>query len=368
MKLPLARIANLLSSSGDIGSDVMAEGYSIDSRTLDPGELFFAVRGERLDGHDFVAQALQRGAVAAVVARHPAGRYAPGQRLLQVEDTLAALQKLASAVRRIWGNKLIAVTGSAGKTTTKEAIAHLLAVRFRVFKSQGNLNNHFGLPLQLLRLERSHDVAVVELGMSHAGEIAALARIAQPEIGVVTLVAPVHLEFFDSIEGIARAKQELIAALPEAGIAVLNADDPYVSQFGRGFRGRVLTFGISHPADFRAHKVQMKGALGSSFEVISHGATAPVSLPLLGLHNVYNALAALAVASERGVPLPEAASALASFAPVANRGELLRLAGATVINDCYNCNPAALNAMVDALMELPAARHIVVAGGMLELG
>ncbi|MGH9676104.1 MAG: UDP-N-acetylmuramoyl-tripeptide--D-alanyl-D-alanine ligase, partial [Candidatus Acidiferrum sp.] len=258
--------------------------------------------------------------------------------------------------------------GSAGKTTTKEAIAHLLAVRFRVFKSQGNLNNHFGLPLQLLRLERSHDVAVVELGMSHAGEIAALARIAQPEIGVVTLVAPVHLEFFDSIEGIARAKQELIAALPEAGIAVLNADDPYVSQFGRGFRGRVLTFGISHPADFRAHKVQMKGALGSSFEVISHGATAPVSLPLLGLHNVYNALAALAVASERGVPLPEAASALASFAPVANRGELLRLAGATVINDCYNCNPAALNAMVDALMELPAARHIVVAGGMLELG
>ena len=178
------------------------------------------------------------------LARTSSARFAQKNQLLAVDDPLLALQRLAAAVRRLWGKPLIAVTGSAGKTTTKEAIAHVLATKHRVLKSQGNLNNHFGMPLQLLKLEPEHEIAVVEMGMSHAGEITALARLAQPDCGVVTMVAPVHLEFFESIAAIARAKYELIESLPAGGIAVLNADDEYVSQFGRDFHGKVVTFGL----------------------------------------------------------------------------------------------------------------------------
>ena len=225
-------------------SDEVAQGYSIDSRTIGAGELFFAVKGERLDGHDYVerrsGEGRRRQRSSRKIELH---RYPDKARLLAVDDTLVALQTLATAVRKLWGKPLVGVTGSAGKTTTKEAIAHVLAARFRVLKSEGNFNNHFGLPLMLLKLEPEHDVAVIEMGMSHAGEIRALAKIAQPEIGVVTNVAPVHLEFFDSLAGIARAKYELIESLPASGTAVLNADDEYVSQFGRDFKGKVVTYG-----------------------------------------------------------------------------------------------------------------------------
>ena len=222
----------------------MAQGYSIDSRTVQPGELFFAVKGERLDGHDFVEQALSRGAIAAVVEKGQLARYSSPAGLLAVDDTLAALQTLATAVRKMWGKTAIAITGSMGKTTTKEAMAHLLAIKYRVHRTKGNFNNHFGLPLGLLTLEPEYDIAVVEMGMSHAGEISALARIALPNQAVVTNVAPVHLESFDSIAGIARAKYELIEALPHGGTAVLNADDEYVCQFGRDFKGKVVLFGL----------------------------------------------------------------------------------------------------------------------------
>src|SRR5271169_4748647 len=240
MKLTLARIAEFVSATGEFAPAEVARGYSIDSRTVGPGQLFFAVKGERLDGHDFVEQALGNGAIAAVVRKDHLSRYPNKTRLLAVEDTLVALQTLATAVRKLWGKPLIAVTGSAGKTTTKEAIAHVLSARFRVLKSEGNFNNHFGLPLMLLKLEPEYDVAVIEMGMSHAGEIRALAKVAQPETGVVTNVAPVHLEFFDSLAGIARAKYELIESLPASGtaVAILNTDDEYVSQFGRDFKGK----------------------------------------------------------------------------------------------------------------------------------
>src|SRR5437588_7874899 len=217
VKLSLTKVAEFAGGTGDYDSQAVAQGYSIDSRTVQPGELFFAVKGERLDGHDFVEQALKNDAVAAVVRRDQLARYPSQSRLLAVEDTLVALQKLATSVRRLWGKPLIGVTGSAGKTTTKEAIAHILSTRFRVLKSEGNFNNHFGLPLMLLKLEPEHDMAVIEMGMSHAGEIRALANIARPEIGVVTNVAPVHLEFCDSLAGIARAKYELIEPLPATG-------------------------------------------------------------------------------------------------------------------------------------------------------
>ena len=368
MKLSLSRAAEFMQATGEFSPDSVASGYSIDSRTLLPGNLFFAVRGERLDGHDFVEAALAKGAVGAVISQDQTARFTQKNQILKVEDPLLALQKLAAAVRRLWGKPLIAVTGSAGKTTTKEAIAHVLAAKHRVLKSQGNLNNHFGMPLQLLKLEPEHDVAVVEMGMSHAGEITALARLAQPDCGVVTMVAPVHLEFFESIAAIARAKYELIASLPTGGIAVLNADDEYVSQFGRDFQGRVVTFGLDKPADVSARKIETRGPLGSVFEIVADGEHVPAALPLLGEHSIYNALAAVAVGLQYGVPLRTAAESLATLSPGDKRGEILNYAGATIINDCYNSNPRALDNMVRSLAQIPARRRIVVAGEMLELG
>jgi UDP-N-acetylmuramoyl-tripeptide--D-alanyl-D-alanine ligase len=368
MKLSLGKIADFVSAGGEFPREQTVSGYSIDSRSVGPGQLFFAVKGERLDGHDFVGEALEKGAVAATVRKDRLGQYADKKRLLAVDDTLVALQILATAVRKLWGRPLVAVTGSAGKTTTKEAIAHVLGTRFGVLKSEGNFNNHFGLPLMLLKLEPEHAVAVIEMGMSHAGEIRALARIAQPEIGVVTNVAPVHLEFFDSIADIARAKYELIESLPANGTAVLNADDQYVSQFARGFKGKVVMYGTHATADVRAENIQPKGAQGSEFDVVIAGVREHAAVPLVGMHNVLNALAAVAVGLDRGLKPAEAVKALATLAPADKRGQVLQLGNITVINDCYNSNPTALNAMVDALAAMPAQRRIVVAGEMLELG
>jgi UDP-N-acetylmuramoyl-tripeptide--D-alanyl-D-alanine ligase len=370
MKLSLSRAAEFMQATGEFDSAAVAGGYSIDSRTLLPSDLFFAVRGERLDGHDFVEAALAKGAVGAVISKDQRARFTQKNQILAVEDPLLALQRLAAAVRRLWGKPLIAVTGSAGKTTTKEAVAHVLATKHQVLKSQGNLNNHFGMPLQLLKLGPEHKIAVLEMGMSHAGEITALAKLAQPDCGVVTMVAPVHLEFFESIAAIARAKYELIVSLPAGGIAVLNADDEYVSQFGRDFHGKVVTFGlgIHQPADVSARKVETRGPLGSVFEIVADGEHVPAALPLLGEHSIYNALAAVAVGLQYGVPPRMAAESLATLSPGDKRGEILNYGGATIINDCYNSNPKALDSMVRSLAQIPARRRIVVAGEMLELG
>ena len=368
MKLSLARAAEFMQATGNFDRNAIARGYSIDSRTLQPGDLFFAVRGDRLDGHDFVEAALAKSAVGAVVRKdHP--EHDPAKTsLLAVDDPLVALQHLAAAVRRLWGKPLIGVTGSAGKTTTKEAIAHVLATRHRVLKSQGNLNNHFGMPLQLLKLEPEHELAVIEMGMSGAGEITELAKLARPDCGVVTMVAPVHLEFFDSIAAIARAKYELIESLPACGIAVLNADDEYVSQFGRDFHGKVVTFGINKPCDVVARHIEWHGPGGSTFEIVADGQQAAATLPLLGEHSIYNALAAVAVSLQYGISLPEAAGSLATLSAGEKRGEILSYAGATIINDCYNSNPRALDSMVRSLAQLLAQRRVVIAGEMLELG
>ena len=368
MKLALGKIAEFIGASGDFPENDIAHAYSIDSRTIGAGELFFAVKGERLDGHDYVPAALEKGAVAAVIRKDQWHRYSWTERLLSVDDTLVALQTLATAVRKLWGKALVGVTGSAGKTTTKEAIAHVLGTRDQVLKSVGNFNNHFGLPLMLLKLEPEHDVAVIEMGMSHAGEIRALANIAHPEIGVVTNVAPVHLEFFDSIAGIARAKYELIESLPPNGTAVLNADDEYVSQFGRDFKGRVITYGTRATADVRAESVQSRGAEGSEFDVVIGGTREHSRLPLVGEHNILNALAAVSVAIARGMKVADSVAALATLMPADKRGQVVQVGNITVINDCYNSNPKALNAMIDALAAMSAKRRIVVAGEMIELG
>jgi UDP-N-acetylmuramoyl-tripeptide--D-alanyl-D-alanine ligase len=369
MKLQLWRVAEFVEATGRFNPEVIASGYSIDSRTLQPGDLFFAIKGERMDGHNFVDAALKAGAVAAVIASDYAPHFAGESRVMVVEDTLVALQRLGAAVRRLWGKRLVGVTGSAGKTTTKDIIAHILATNFRVLKSLGNLNNHFGLPLQLLKLEPEHDIAVIEMGMSHAGEIAALCEIAKPDWGVVTSVAPVHTENFpDGIAGVARAKYELIAALPAGGVAFLNADDPYVAQFGRDFHGKVVQFSIEHPGDVSAQNIESLGVKGSRFQLFASGVKTPAELPLLGRHNVMNALAGIAVALETGIRPSEAVASLTSLRAPDKRGQILEIAGATLINDCYNSNPKALEAMTDVLASFPAKRRIAVAGEMLELG
>jgi UDP-N-acetylmuramoyl-tripeptide--D-alanyl-D-alanine ligase len=367
MKLPLWRVAEFTGARGEFDPEMAAMGYSVDSRTLNAGDLFIALPGERFDGHDYVHAALEKGAVAAIVQ---AGRKIEGDpgRLLYVEDTLRALQSLGAAARRLWGKPLLAVTGSAGKTTIKEILAHLLATRFRVMKSTGNLNNHIGLPLQLLKLEAEYDLAVVEMGMNHAGEIRALAALAHHDLAVVTCVAPVRLELFESMAAIARGKYEIIETLQPGGVAVLNADDDYVSQFGRDFKGKVVTFGIHRAADVSAHNVTLHGVAGSEFELVAGSVREAVKLPLLGEHNIYNALAAAAAAMERGVPPSQAAAALATLRPSEKRGQVLDLRGATVIHDCYNSNPRALVAMIDTLASMKAQRRILVAGEMLELG
>jgi UDP-N-acetylmuramoyl-tripeptide--D-alanyl-D-alanine ligase len=350
----------------------IASGYSIDSRTLQSGDLFFAIHGERFDGHDFVETVIEAGAAAAVIARANLERYpsdAIRRRLLLVDSPLAAMQRLASSVRRHWGKRVIGITGSSGKTTTKEAIAQVLESRFRVHKSQGNLNNHFGLPLQLLKLQPEHEVAILEMGMSHAGEIAALCKIAAPDWGVVTNVGTAHAEnFSDGQAGIARAKYELIASLPRLGTAILNCDDKYVRQFGRDFAGRTIYFGIEKLADPRAESVTPMGAEGTRFTVCSDGHSAQVDLRLMGEHNVSNALAGIAIGLASGISLDECAASLAQLTPPDKRGQTLEIRGATLINDSYNSNPQALRAMVETLLTIPAERRIVVAGEMLELG
>ncbi len=367
MKLPLWRIAEFTGAKGDFDREAVAMGYSIDTRTISPGDLFIALKGEHADGHQFVKTALDKGAVGALVQ---AGATVEGDphRLLVVDDPLAALQQLGAAARRLWGKPLLAVTGSAGKTTTKEVLAHLLATRYRVMKASGNFNNHIGLPLQLLKLEAEHDIAVVEMGMNHAGEIRTLGQIAHHDMAVVTCVAPVHLENFDSIAGIARAKYEIVETLPPGGTAVLNADDEYVSQFGRDFKGKVVTFGMKRAADVCAQNVRLNGIDGSTFDLVVGSVREPARLSLVGEHNIYNALAAVAAALEKGASPSDAAAALASLRAAEKRGELVELGGATIINDSYNSNPRALNAMIDTLTGMKASRHILVAGEMLELG
>jgi UDP-N-acetylmuramoyl-tripeptide--D-alanyl-D-alanine ligase len=367
MKLPLWRIAEFAAARGEFDQELVATGYSIDSRTLNPGDLFIAVRGERFDGRNFVEAALKKGAVAALL--EPNEKSEKGSdRLFYVDDSLRALQSLGAAARRLWAKPLLAVTGSAGKTTTKEILAHLLSARFRVMKSSGNLNNHIGLPLQLLKLEMEHDLAVVEMGMNHAGEIRALGALAAHDVAVVTAVAPVHLEFFGSLGEIARAKYEIIETLRPGGLAVLNADDDYVSQFGRDFRGKVVTFGIRRAADVSAHNVKLNGTAGSEFELVSGSVRERVRLPLVGEHNIYNALAASAAALEHGIMPSQISAALTTLQPSEKRGQVIELGGATILNDCYNSNPRALDAMIDTLASIPAKRHILIAGEMLELG
>lgn len=376
MKLEMGEVAALLGASTEV-PDLGVDSVSIDSRTITPGSLFFALRGPHHDGHEFVGQALERGATGAVVESAFLDRATPAvaRRSIPVPDTVRALQDLAQSVRRKWGQSVVGVTGSVGKTTTKELIAALLACRFRVHKSAGNLNNQYGVPLTLLGLEPQHEVAVVEMAMSAAGEIARLAEIAEPETGVVTNVAPAHLEFFDSVDSIARAKRELVEYLKPPAAAVLNYDDRRVRRFAEGFEGRVVTFGFGEGAMYRALSFQTlqdgnASEVATRFRVQGPGWDRELWMGLAGRHNVENALAAIATASLFGAPADAMADALRDFKPLGRRAEVLTLPGDIVmINDCYNSNPRAMERMLETLRNWPRARRrVVVAGEMLELG
>jgi UDP-N-acetylmuramoyl-tripeptide--D-alanyl-D-alanine ligase len=350
-------------------------GYSIDSRTVREGELFFAIRGENYDGHQFVAEALKKGALAAVVSHST--NLTDDARLISVADTLAALQQLASAVLSGWRGRVVGITGSMGKTTTKEMTAAALARFGRVTKTTGNLNNAYGLPLSVLKMETDgarasdFDFAVFEMGMNHQGEIAELTRIAPPDLGLVTIVAPVHLEFFPSVAAIAEAKSEMVGGIKAGGVGVLNADDERVARM-REMRADIdyLLFGINAAADVTARNIKADGLSGTSFLLVTPRGEVETSLSVAGQHNVYNALAAAAVADFYEVPLASIAEALAESSSPRMRGEVIRFQdGFTLIDDSYNSNPRALVEMMTTVCaNRDFRRKIVVAGEMLELG
>jgi len=385
----LGEIAEILGSNirAARGASELAErepiGYSIDSRTVRAGELFFAIRGENYDGHRFVGDAIGKRALAAVVSRDfldsDAGRQIDPHKaaLILVEDTLAALQFLAYTVLKSWHGEVVAVTGSLGKTTTKEMIAAMLARIGRVVKTTGNLNNHYGLPLSVLKMESDgrhaadFDFAVLEMGMNHKGEIARLTELAPPDVGVVTIVAPAHLEFFTSIDEIAQAKSEMVSGITAGGAAVLNADDERVAAMA-SMRDDInsVTFGIEHNADVMASEIKPEGVGGSSFLLSTRHGQVEARVPLPGRHNIYNALAAATVADLYQTPLAEIAAALAETPTPKMRGEVVSFSGGfKVIDDSYNSNPRALFEMASMVCSnRESKRKIVVAGEMLELG
>ena len=355
--------------SGDPQTTV--NGFSIDSRTLQPGDLFFAIVADR-DGHDFVDAAVTNGASVIVVERdRPAGASAQGApSVIVVDDTTRALQNLGRFVRREAAVKVVAITGSAGKTTTKETMAEFLSAKYRVVKNKGNLNNHLGLPLSLLELRHGADVAVMELGMNHAGEIRLLVNIAEPEVRVWTNVGDAHLGHFVSREAIADAKGEILEAARPDDVLVCNADDPLVMQRASGFRGRRITFGMAADADVRAEAVDELGLDGTRMKVRTGGGAFDLRTPLLGRGNVSNLLAATAVAMHLGVDMAAIAERAANLRPAAHRGAVLRLPnGVTVIDDSYNSSPTALKRALEVVaQERRASRKAAVLGEMLELG
>jgi UDP-N-acetylmuramoyl-tripeptide--D-alanyl-D-alanine ligase len=354
--------------------DRRIESVSIDSRTVAAGQLFVAIRGDRFDGHQFVAAALAAGAAGAVVSEatggHEAGRGHQPPSIVRVDDTTRALQDIAREIRRRSAAKVVAITGSAGKTTTKELTAEFLAAKYSVFRNKGNLNNHIGLPLSLIELRHRPDVAVVELGMNHAGEIRTLVGIAEPEVRVWTNVGDAHLGFFGSADALADAKAEILEGARQTDLLVVNADDQRITaRIGR-FAGRTVTFGSSAAAAVRMSDVENRGLDGTAATVTTAHGTARIETPLLGLGNLANVLAATAVATEMGVPLAAITERAASMRPATHRGELLRLPGGiTLIDDSYNSSPSALKRSLETLKAATgSARKVAVLGEMLELG
>lgn len=350
-------------------------GYSIDSRTIKAGQLFFALPGEKVDGHRFVGEALAKGACGAVVTRLPQGLEADWEQagLIVVPDVLKAMQQLATAIRVEAGIPIVAVTGSNGKTTTKDLIAAVLSSRYNTLKTEGNFNNELGLPLTLLSLEKHHQMGVVEMGMRGLGQIRELCQIARPDYGVITNIGTAHYELLGSRENIAKAKGELPDSLPDTGAAILNRDDSWSVRLGEELKSKrphlpVIYYGFHHSAQVRATQLEHLDT-GVEFLVSWEGASCKAFLPLPGAHNVQNALAAIAVGLINHVPLRDCIDSLAQV--VISEKRLERVPGireTTIIDDTYNANPGSVMASLEVLALAPGERKIAVLGSQRELG
>lgn len=342
---------------------------SIDTRTLRTGDCYFAIIGDRHDGHDFLPQAVEAGAAVLIVERTPAEELPRRLPVLLVDDTTRALQDLGRRVREIWGGRLVAITGSMGKTTTRDFTARLLSERLQVLQPRGNFNNHIGLPLSLTRLESTHNAAVVELGMNHAGEIDLLAGICRPDVAVITNIAPVHLEFFESIDAIAEAKGEILHALAANGAFVYNSDDPRARELARSYPGRTVSFGFGPQADYRISEWAIEDLSGMSFAMTGPDLLVAGRLGVVGKHFLYDTAAAVSVAALFELRPEEIHQGLSRLLPLQGRGTLLRLDSIRLWDDSYNSNPRAVESVLETLSRLEtSSRKVLVLGDMLELG
>ncbi len=340
---------------------------SIDTRTLVPGDLFVAIRGPRFDGHGFIAEAIERGA-GGVAVSDPAAVTATDLPVIVVGDTLRGLQEAARVIRRRAASTVVAITGSVGKTTTKEITATLLGRRFTTFRNRGNLNNHLGLPLSLFELHTAPQYAVVELGMSGVGEISRLVAIAEPQVRVWTNVGEAHLGFFSSVDDIALAKQEVLEGARPDDVFVANAGDARVIARAAAFAGRVLTFGVDVRADVSIRDVESRGFDGTTAALSLQGDVRTIETRLLGAGNLANIAAASAVAMDAGLSADEIVAGVAELTPPAHRGQVVHTAhGWVVIDDAYNSSPSALTRALQTLAAVPG-RRVAILGEMLELG
>ena len=371
--VPPSQAFDARSLAAAIGGEVVQSGGApirggaVDSRRVQPGNIFFALAGERTDGHNFVTQAVTAGAAALVVSQ--AVDVASQATVVRVPDVLAALHAAAAAWRARFEPVVVGVTGSIAKTSTKEQVAQVLAQRWTVLRNQANENNEIGLPLTLLRMAPSDDVAVLEMGMYTPGDIAVLAELAQPRVGVVTAVRPTHLARAGSIDAIERGKRELVDALPVGGTAVLNADDERVTRMADRRKGqlRVVRYGFGDAADVRAMNIESLGEDGMRFELKLPRATVVTTIPALGRHSVHNALAAAAVGDALGLDAATISAGLAQPFSVPHRTTLVRAGDWRILDDTYNAAPDSMAAALDLLASLPG-RRVAVLGEMLELG
>jgi UDP-N-acetylmuramoyl-tripeptide--D-alanyl-D-alanine ligase len=366
-----ADIARVTSGRLLRSSDRPVRGGAVDSRQVEPGQAFVALPGERTDGHEYLGRAAAAGAGALIVSRplDAATLEALGDvTVVLVADGLRALGALGAAWRRRFAPLVVGITGSIAKTSTKEATATVLGRRFTTLRSEGNLNNEIGLPLTLLRLGPEHEAAVLEMGMYAGGEIADLAAMAAPRIGVVTAVQAVHLSRVGTLDAVGRAKAELVEALPTDGTAVLNADDPRVVRMASSTVARIVSYGFDPDADVGAERVQSAGAAGMRFMLRIGGTRRPVATPALGRHGVHNGLAAAAVGLAAGCTLDDIVDGLALGWSAPHRDRLLAAGDVTVLDDSYNASPGSVLAALELLTTLPAARRVAVLGEMLELG
>jgi len=350
----------------ETGENDIITGVSTDSRKIAAGDLFIPLKGEKFDGHDFIESAFKQGAAASLTQDYSV--HFPGKVLILVEDTLIALQQLAAAYRSRFAIPFIGITGSVGKTSTKEMVAYALSEKYNVLKNEGNLNNEIGVPLTIFRLDSTHEAAVIEMGMSGFGEISTLTEIVKPHVGIITNIGISHIEKLGSRQNILRAKLEILDGMKPDGLLVLNGDDAMLNGVKGLLKQRTVSYGLEEGADYVAQNVKSRGEAGIDFDIMIKGKNYTIHVPAPGIHNVYNALAAIAAGSELGIPVETLAKGISRYSPGNMRLNIINVNGIKVINDAYNASPQSVKAALDVLEEMETGRRIAVLGDMLELG